>query len=162
MNLKARVLINEAAKMIKWRYRLLAIVAGNVGALAWFIAIRPLWPVKFDLEGTGATLLLFMTASAPPALWLMTMLSKHTLPSFFISTLWGVSVGLFTYFAITWLFCVIFGMPFIAAIDLFPTVGVGDGAPAGAIAGLSARAVLGRFKPIGTEVKRARLLDLLL
>ena len=131
--------------IIVWRYRLLAIVAGNIGAFVWFLVVRPVWPLMLDLEGGSATLLLFLLASAVPALWVMAALTRHPLPSYLMSALWGLGVGLFTYLVIAGLFCLIFQMPLFAVIALFPTIGLGVAAPAGIIAGLAARAVLGHF-----------------
>jgi len=133
--------------MIPWRYRLLAIAAGNIGAFAWFFFRRPVWPLLLDPEGGGTTLLLFVLASAAPALWLMAKLTTHPLPSYLVSALWGTGVGLFTYLVITSLFCVIFQMPLVATIALLPTIGLRIAAPAGVIAGLAARVVLGHFNP---------------
>ena len=130
---------------IAWRYRLLAIVAGNIGAFGWFLAVRPVWPLMLDLEGGSGTLLLFLLASAVPALWVMAALTRRPLPSYLVSALWGLGVGVFTYFVIVALFCLIFQMPLFAAIALLPTIGLGVAAPAGIIAGVAARAVLGHF-----------------
>jgi hypothetical protein len=137
--------------MIRWRYRLLALAAGNLGALAWFLVVRPVWPVLLDFEGICATLLLFLAASAPPSLALMAMLSKRAPPSYPVSAFWGVGVGLFTYLAIASLLCIVFEMPLFATIDLLPSIGLKVAAPAGAIAGLAARAVLGCFKASGSR-----------